>query len=72
MFGNHALDHAALSRLHLLHVSGGGARHGAKATGVVNEVGNFCAPNLILAGQAVGVRTRTADQLAFNDSRTVS
>jgi hypothetical protein len=67
MFGDYVLDHAALSRLHLLHVGGGGARHRAKATGVVNEIGNFCAPNLVLARQAVSIRAGTADQLAFND-----
>ena len=67
MFGDHAFDHAALARLHLLHVGGGRARHGAKATGVVNEIGDFRAPDLVLAGQAIGVGTGTADQLAFND-----
>jgi hypothetical protein len=69
--GDQAVDHLALSCQHSLHVGGGGTRHDAKAIGVANEIGNFRAPNLVLAGQAVGVRTGTADQLAFNDGRAV-
>jgi hypothetical protein len=69
--GDQAVDHLALSCQHSLHVGGGGTRHDAKAIGVANEIGNFRAPNLVLAGQAVGVRTGTADQLAFDDGGAV-
>src|SRR5229473_1705886 len=69
--GDQAVDHLALSCQHSLHVGGGGTRHDPKAIGVVNEIGNFRAPNLVLAGQAVGVRARTADQLAFDDGGAV-
>src|ERR1700704_4682114 len=36
--GDQAVDHVALSCQHSLHVGGGGARHDAKAIGVVNEI----------------------------------
>ncbi len=65
--GDQAVDHLALSCQHSLHVDGRGTRHDPKPIGVVNEIGDFRAPNLILAGQAVGVRAGTADQLAFDD-----
>src|SRR5260370_11340291 len=69
--GDQAVDHVALSRQHSLHVGGGGTRHDPKAIGVVNEIGNFRAPNLVLAGQAVGGPAGTADQLAFDDGGAV-
>jgi hypothetical protein len=34
---------------------------------MVHKVGDFRAPDLVLAGQAVGVGTRAADELAFDD-----
>ena len=69
--GDQAVDHVALLRQHSLHVDGGGTRHDPKAIGVLNEIGNFRAPNLVLAGQAVGVRAGTADQPAFDNSGSV-
>src|SRR6516162_8192653 len=45
----------------------GGARHHPESSCVVNQVGDLCAPNLVLAGKAVGVRAGAADQFALDD-----
>ncbi len=65
--GDQAVDHLALSCQHSLHVDGRGSRRDPKLIGVVNEIGYLRAPNLILAGQTVGVRAGAADPLAFDD-----
>jgi hypothetical protein len=67
MHGDEPVDHRALARLHFLHVDGDGTGHRAEAIGVVKEIGDFRAPDLVLAGQTVGVGTGAADQLALDD-----
>ena len=63
--GDQAVDHIALARQHLLHVGGGGTRHHSEPIRVVNQIGDLRAPDLVLTGKAVGVRTGTADQFAL-------
>ena len=55
-----------------LHVDRGRSSDHAEFRRVMYEIGDFRAPDFILAGQAVGVRARTADQLAFDDGRSLS
>jgi hypothetical protein len=66
-----AVDHLAFVRQHSPHVDGGSARHAPEAIRVVDQVGDLRTPNLVLAGQAVGIRTGTADQLALDDGCAV-
>jgi hypothetical protein len=62
-----ALDHLALARQHSLHVGGNGTRHHSEPIRVVNQIGDFCAPNFVFTGKAVGVRAGAADQFALDD-----
>jgi hypothetical protein len=55
-----------------LHVDRGRPGDHAEFRRVMYEIGGFRAPDFILAGQAVGVRARTADQLAFDDGRSLA
>ncbi len=64
--GDQPVDHVALARQHSVHVDGDGTDHHSKPIGVVNQIGDFCAPNLVLTGEAIGVRTGTANQFALN------
>ena len=65
--GDQAIDHVTLARQYPLHVDGDGTRHHSEPICVVNQVGDLCAPNLVLAGKAVGVRAGAADQFALDD-----
>ena len=61
------LDHLALALAHLGHVNRDGARHDPELRGMVQQVGDFRAPDLVLAGQAVDVRAGPADPAALDD-----
>ena len=67
MRGDEPVDHGALAGEHLSHVDADGAGDRAELIGVAHEIGDFRAPDLILARQAVDVRTRAANQLALDD-----
>src|SRR5579864_9160338 len=56
-------DHRACER------SPARARHDAEFSGASHHPGDACAPDLVLAGQAVDVRTGAADPAAFDYSR---
>src|SRR6516225_11102127 len=49
----------------------GGARHHPESSCVVNQVGDLCAPDLVFAGKAVGIRAGAADQFALDDGGAV-
>ena len=49
--GDQAIDHVTLARQYPLHVDGDGTRHHSEPICVVNQVGDLCAPNLVLAGR---------------------
>jgi hypothetical protein len=59
--GDQAIDHVAFTRQHPLHVGGDRTSHHSEPVGVMNQIGDLCAPNLVLARQTVGVRAGTAD-----------
>ena len=61
MQGDQALDHLALALAHLGHVHRDGARDDAELRGMVQQVGDFCAPDFVLAGEAIDIRARPAD-----------
>jgi len=65
--GDRAIDHVTFARQHSLHVGGDGTRHHSEPICVVNQIGDFCAPDLVLAGKTVGVRAGAADQFALDD-----
>ena len=67
MHGDQAIDHLSLARQHLRHVDDGGTRHHPELVCMAHQIGDFGAPDLILAGQAVRVRAGTADQLALDN-----
>jgi hypothetical protein len=66
------VDHLALARQHLRHVDGGGAGHRSEPIGVTDQLGDFSAPDLILAREAVGVGAGTADQLALDHHGSIA
>ncbi len=53
--GDHAFDHVALALTDFGHVDRDGTRHRAEACGVMHQVGDFRAPDFVLAGEAVDV-----------------
>ena len=59
--GDQAVDHGALARQHSLHIGGNMTGHYSEPIRVVDQIGDFGAPDLILARQTVGVRAGTAD-----------
>ena len=65
--GDQPLDHLALALAHPRHVDRDGARHDPELRGVVHQVGDFRAPDLVLAREAVDVRARPADPSALDD-----
>jgi len=65
--GNQADDHVALARQNSLHVGGDGTGHHSEPSRVVNQIGDLCAPNLVLAGKTVGVWARAADQFTLDN-----
>src|SRR5271166_3781997 len=65
--GNQADDHVALARQNSLHVGGDGTGHYSEPSRVVNQIGDLCAPNLVLAGKTVGVWARAADQFTLDN-----
>ena len=62
-----AIDHVALACQHSLHIGGDRSRHHPEPIRVMNQIGNLCAPDFVLAGKTVGVRTGAADQFALDD-----
>src|SRR5262249_4827623 len=62
-----ALDHLALARADAGHVDRAGARRDAEAIGMMHEVGDLRAPDLVLARQTVDVRARAADPAPLDD-----
>jgi hypothetical protein len=68
MKGNLPLDHIALALANLRHVGGDGAGdHRAELLGVLRQMRDPRAPDLILAGQAGDVGTGPADPPALDD-----
>jgi hypothetical protein len=72
MPGDQPIDQLALALQDALHVNGGGTRYHSKPVGVVDEVGDFRAPDFVFAQQAVCVRAGTANPLALDDSGAVT
>ena len=67
MHGDETIDHSLLARQYLPHIGADRASGCAEPVGVVHKIGDFRTPDLVLAGQAVGVGTRATDELAFDD-----
>ena len=70
--GDQPVDHLALALAHLGHVHRDRARDDPELRGMVQQVGDFRAPDLVLAGQAVDVRTGPADPAALDDRNAAS
>ncbi len=68
--GNLAVDHLALALAHPCHVGCHGTRHRAELRGVMRQMRDPCAPNLVLARQASDGGTRAADPAALHDGDT--
>src|SRR6266508_3914444 len=67
--GDQAIDHVALALPHARHIDRGGIRHDPELCRVVYQVGDFRAPDLVLAGEAVDIRAGAADPAAFHHGR---
>ena len=68
MQGNLALDHVALALANLRHVGRDGTGdHRAELRGVLRQIRDPRAPNLILAGQACDVGAGAADPSALDN-----
>src|SRR5881396_3052528 len=65
--GNLAVDHVALALANLHHVDRHATGLRAELRGVPRHVRDARAPDLVLAGHAVDVRTGAADPLALHD-----
>jgi hypothetical protein len=51
---------------HSLHVGGDKDSHHSRVR-MLNQIGDFCAPDLVLAGKTGGIRAGAADQFPFDD-----
>src|SRR3954454_7933146 len=67
MHRDQAVDHVALTLPHLLHIDGDGTGRDPELAGVTKEVCGIRTPDLILAGQAVDVRTGATNPPALDD-----
>jgi hypothetical protein len=65
MQGNLAVNHVPLALANLRHVGGDGTGHRAELRGVLHQMCDPRAPNLILAGQAGDVGTGAPDPPAL-------
>ncbi len=65
--GDLAVDHVLLAAPNLRHVRHDCTRLGAKLSGVVGQMRDARAPDLVLAGQAGDGGTGATDPTAFND-----
>jgi hypothetical protein len=64
---NFALNHVTLALANLCHVGHDGTGRGAEVLGVMRQMCDFRAPNLILAGQAGDVGAGAPDPSALHD-----
>src|SRR5580704_15700499 len=64
-----AISPSTISRLraNTFHVGADGTRDHSEPVCVVNQIGDFCAPDLVLAREAVGIRAGAADQFALDN-----
>src|SRR4029077_14345954 len=68
--GDQSFDHVALTLSDASHVGPGRTCRQAELGRVVNQVHDLGAPDLVLAGQAVDIRTGAADPFSLYDGRT--
>jgi hypothetical protein len=69
---NQTFDHLTLSFSDRCHIRWVIASRTTKSGCVVNEVGDLCAPDLVLAGKAIHIRARPADPTPFDHNRFLS
>jgi len=67
MQSNLAVNHVPLALANIRHVGCDRTDHGAELRGVMREMRDPCAPDLVLAGQAGDVGTGTPDPSALDD-----
>src|SRR4029077_21242430 len=67
MQSNLAVNHVPLALANLRHVGCDRTDHGAELRGVMREMRDPCAPDLVLAGQVGDVGTGTPDPPALDD-----
>jgi hypothetical protein len=65
--GDQAFDHIALPLSDFGHIDRDGTRHRAEPRGVMRQIRDFRAPDLVLAGEAVDVGTGAADPSSLHD-----
>src|SRR4029077_2060489 len=68
MRGNLAVDHVAFALANLGHINPDGSSHGAEVRTIARQMRDLRAPNLVLAGHAIDIGTRTPDIPALHDS----
>ena len=68
--GDHAFDHVALALADFGHVDCNGTHLRAEASGVMHQVSNFRAPDLVLAREAIDVGAGAANPTALHHGST--
>ena len=65
--GDQTVNHGTLALPHACLIDRGSTRHQPELGRVMHQIGDFCTPDLVFAGQTVGVRAGAADQFALDD-----
>src|SRR5262249_36520398 len=69
--GDLVSDHRAFALPYASHVDRDRARHEAELRGVVDQIRDLGAPDLVLARETVGVRARAADPSALHNGSPI-